>query len=229
MLSIRATNLEKFNTCPYKFKFDPPRVGNEEFFLFGTAFHKVMELSIRWLRDTEWMAMVLNKRPVKKKNILFNGSQVILDELSKLWYEPIIEELAVDYNYKDKVYLQWTFDFLFKDPEWNYIICDWKTAGSKRPEDKAQTMLQYKIYSALLYHSHWYKLKRFEYFVIVKTAKPYLQRQIIEVPEDCFTSDVDTIIENFIYASDNDVRAPTPNDTCWYCKLRSKCIHYVKF
>lgn len=228
MYSIRATSLEKFNTCPYKFMFDPPRVGNEEFFLFGTAFHKIMELSIRGLRDSEWVWMILNRRPIKKRDILWNWSQVCLDELTRLEYKPVIEELSVDYTYKDKLYLQWTFDFLFQDPNWDYVVCDWKTAGSKRPADKIDTILQYKIYSALLFHAHGYKVKRFEYFIIVKTSKPYLQKVIVDVPDDCFVSDVDEIIENFISASENNNRWPTPSDACWYCKLKSKCINYVQ-
>ncbi len=229
MLSIRATSLEKFNSCPYKYMFDPPRVGNEEFFLFGTAFHKIMELSIRWLRESEWVGMILNKRPIKKRNILWDGSLICLDKLNELGYEPVIEELWVDYTYKDKVYLQWTFDFLFVDWEWNYRMCDWKTAGSKRPEDKIDSLLQYKIYSALLYHSHWYRVKTFEYFVVIKTSKPYLQRIVVDIPDDVFTSDVDNIIEDFISASENNKRQPKRSDVCYYCKLRSKCKDYVEF
>jgi hypothetical protein len=46
-VSVRATNLEKFLTCPYRYKYEPEPVPDKMAFTFGTALHKLVEIHVQ--------------------------------------------------------------------------------------------------------------------------------------------------------------------------------------
>jgi len=229
MLNIRATSLEKFTSCAYSYKFADPLVGNEPFLGFGTDFHKIIELSVRWNRDWEWVWIILQSYWIKERDMLWKWSQVILDKLEELEYEPVIEEKDMRFTYNKEVFLSGTFDFLFKDKNWDYVICDWKTSASKYAQWMIDELGQWKIYAALLKKTYWISIKRFEYFVIVKTSNPKLQIVSFDIPEDCYEEELEGMLDSFIEATENNIWEPRKNYKCFFCKLKNKCRNYVAF
>ncbi|MBO7693120.1 MAG: hypothetical protein J6T10_10865 [Methanobrevibacter sp.] len=47
MVSVRATNLETFLTCPHKYKYEPTPSPDKMAFIFGTALHKLVEMHVQ--------------------------------------------------------------------------------------------------------------------------------------------------------------------------------------
>ena len=47
MISVRATNLEKFLTCPFRYKYEPEPEPDKMAFIFGTALHKLVEIHVQ--------------------------------------------------------------------------------------------------------------------------------------------------------------------------------------
>jgi len=229
IISTRATQLEKFTSCPYSYKFAEPLVGNETFLNFGTDFHKILELSLHWKRDGDWIGLLLQSYGIKERDLLMKGTQVILDELSRREYTPIIDECNLRYTHKDKVFISWTFDYLFRDKDWKAVLCDWKTSASKYTKDFIKELWQYKIYSALLYKQYWIKVDRFEYFVVIKKSKPELQVVPFDIPETCYEMTLEAMLDTFVKAHEDNVWEPKKNYKCFFCKLWNECWDYVSF
>ena len=226
-IDIRATQLETYRTCPYKFKFEPKSDPKSEHFLFGSLLHKYIELTVMWQLNDDIRDILLSRLPVKQRYMIIKMANIFVEHLENKWYTFIAAELTNNNYYEDiDIYLEWTLDLLFRDNEWSLVVVDIKTAKSKRNEEHIEWVRQKLIYPVLCKKNLWIDISRFEYWIMTKTSNPDLQEVIFDVPENA-EEQVDNKLVELRQAETQGLR-PTnyPNFSCRYCPLRSSCKGY---
>lgn len=229
MIQIRATNLEKFLTCPYRYKYEPEPQPDKMAFLFGTALHKLVEIHVQWNENQDAVNIILERFWVKERKMLKALTECFMEHLKERNLEYILSEYSYTHRFDDIVdinwdspILEWTFDLLFKDGD-KYIIVDIKTATKHRDEEHIASVNQKRIYPALAELESWIKIDRFEYRVMNKTLSPKLQEVVFEVPEDN-TELVKMYMQTLVNAEDNlDFPAAYTNYSCFFCALKKEC------
>lgn len=229
MIQIRTTELEKFINCPFKFKFDPPRDGSGLYFAFGTTLWKLVVMNIICPDNIEGKDLLLRRRWVKFREQLITMSNIVLQKIKDEELTYVLDERSEDKLFEDiNIMLGWTFDLLFKDKEWNYIMIDLKTAAQPWDDAHIEWVRQCRIYPYLHFVNNQRKIKRFEYRILSKTSIPKLQVAGFDIPDDQFVDYVDEEIHNYAKAIETDVWMPKyKNYQCHRCKLYDKCSKYV--
>jgi len=230
MISIRATNLEKFLTCPYRYKYEPDASPDKMAFIFGTALHKLVEMHVQWIQNQDAVDIILNKFWVKERKMLKALTECFMKHLEERQLTYVLSEYSFTHKFEDIVdenwespILEWTFDLMFKDNEWQFIIVDIKTASKHRDEEHIASVNQKRIYPALAKLESWVKVSKFEYRVMNKTLSPKLQEVVYEVPEDN-TETVEDYMRTLVNAEDNlDFPAAYTNYSCFFCAIRQQC------
>lgn len=230
MKQIRATELEKFMTCHYKYKFDAPRDGSWIFFDFWTALHKYIETRLKTPDNKEALDLILKPWAVKYREQIMLMSNVFLEEFEKRWLTLVIDELKLNNTFTEhEIYLEGTPDLLCRNPQWEYLILDIKTASAERPDDQQKGVKQCKIYPALFKMWHDINVKYFEYWVMKKISIPTLKIYTYETTEDVHVNELGERVQEFRKCMDEEIRMPSyPNYQCKWCKLRSACFEYKK-
>lgn len=226
-ITIRATKLETYRNCPYRYKNEPAPDEEAVHFKFGSALHKYIELRLVNQINEETEFMIFNERWVKQRLMIQRMSQLFIENLEKKWYVLVCSERTNKYFFEDiNIELQWTFDHLFKNKEWEYILVDAKTAQSKRTQEHIEGVRQNVIYPALIKLKYWIDVKFFEYWIMTKTITPQFQEVCFEVtwnPEE----EVANKLKELRQSEELNFFKPNyPNYSCWYCKLKDQCRGY---
>lgn len=229
-VSVRATNLEKFLTCPYRYKYEPEPVPDKMAFTFGTALHKLVEIHVQWNENQDAVNIILNKFWVKERKMLKALTDCFMEHLKERNLEYVLSEYSYTHRFSDIVdsqwdnpILEWTFDLLFKDSEWRYIIVDIKTASKHRDEEHINSVNQKRIYPALAKLESDIDIYKFEYRVMNKSLSPKLQEVVFEVPE-WNTETVEEYMKILVNAEDTlDFPAAYTNYSCFFCALKQQC------
>lgn len=226
-INIRATKLEAFRTCPYRYKFEPPLDDTAESLRFGSALHKYVELTLSWLLNDTTQWMILNEWWVKQRLMIIKMSSLIEEKVKEKWYILICSERTNKIFFEDiNIGLEWTFDHLFINQQWEYILMDVKTSASKRTQEHKDGVKQNVIYPSMLKAKHNIDVKYFEYRVCTKTSNPNLEDICFEVTGDTI-DEVHNKCMDLRLAIETNTFAPNfPNHSCWYCKLRESCKQY---
>ncbi len=229
-LSTRATMLEKYRTCKYRYKFEPTPNPMDEKFIFGSHMHKYCESQVNWVLNDELQWLILWRRPVKQRQMILNMADLVANQLQERWLAIVTSELTMQAYIEDAdLVLEWTMDLLCKDKDWEYIIVDFKTAASARTEEHFEWVKQKIIYPALFEICYNKKIKAFEYWVMTKTSNPKLSVLTYTV-EDNVIEQVNDISKELRNSTELGQRAPSyPNHSCFYCKLRNECKQYTVF
>ena len=230
MISVRATNLEKFLTCPFRYKYEPEPEPDKMAFIFGTALHKLVEIHVQWNENQDAVNIILNKFWVKERKMLKALTECFMEHLKERNLEYVLSEYSYTHKFDDIVdsqwdspILEWTFDLLFKDVDWKYIIVDIKTASKHRDEEHINSVNQKRIYPALAKLESGIDIDRFEYRVMNKTLTPKLQEVVFKVPEGN-TETVKDFMQILVNAEDNlDFPAAYTNYSCFFCALKQQC------
>ena len=230
MISIRATNLETFITCPYKYKYEPTPSPDKMAFIFGTALHKLVEMHVQWLQNQDAVDIILNKFWVKERKMLKALTECFIQHLEERQLTYVLSEYSYTHKFEDIKDSNWespilegTFDLLFKDQEWQYIIVDIKTASKHWDDEHINAVNQKRIYPALSKLEWWINVSKFEYRVMNKTLSPKLQEVVFEVPADNVNTVTD-YMQALVTAEDNlDFPANYTNYSCFFCALRKSC------
>ena len=225
-LQIRATQLETFRICPFRYKFEE-RVADAEHFRFGSALHKYIELLLNWTLNDTTQSMILNDRWVKERLMIIKMWNLFDSKVKEKWYELVCSEWTTKTFFEDlNTVLEGTFDHLFKNKEWQYVLVDAKTASSKRTQEHKDGVKQYIIYPSLLKKRYWLDISVFEYWVMTKTSNPQLEDINFTVPVTS-VEDVEEKVKDLVHTTETGVRTPNfPNHTCFFCKLRDRCRTY---
>ena len=229
-ISIRATNLEKFLTCPYRYKYEPEPAPDKMAFIFGTALHKLVEMHVQWIENQDAVDIILNRFGVKERKMLKALTECFIKHLEERELEYVLSEYSYTHKFEDikdenwdSPILEWTFDLLFKDKEWQYIFVDIKTASKHWDDEHINSVNQKRIYPALALLESWIKVSKFEYRVMNKTLSPKLQEVVFEVPDDN-TETVTDYMRLLVNAEDNlDFPAAYTNYSCFFCAIRQQC------
>lgn len=229
-VSVRATNLEKFLTCPYRYKYEPEPVPDKMAFTFGTALHKLVEIHVQWNENQDAVNIILNKFWVKERKMLKALTDCFMEHLKERNLEYVLSEYSYTHRFSDIVdsqwdnpILEWTFDLLFKDSKWRYIIVDIKTASKHRDEEHINSVNQKRIYPALAKLESDIDIYKFEYRVMNKSLSPKLQEVVFEVPE-WNTETVEEYMKILVNAEDTlDFPAAYTNYSCFFCALKQQC------
>ena len=229
-LYVRATNLEKFLTCPRRYKYEPEPEPDKMAFIFGTALHKLVEIHVQWNENQDAVNIILNKFWVKERKMLKALTECFMEHLKERNLEYVLSEYSYTHKFDDIVdsqwdspILEWTFDLLFKDADWKYIIVDIKTASKHRDEEHINSVNQKRIYPALAKLESGIDIDRFEYRVMNKTLTPKLQEVVFKVPEGN-TETVRDFMQILVNAEDNlDFPAAYTNYSCFFCALKQQC------
>ncbi len=226
-IKIRATKLETFITCPYKYKYEPEPDDDAEPFRLGSALHKYIELILhnQLNETTEWM--VLQERGVKQRLMFRKMADMVVDKVKEKEYTLVCSERTNKVMFDDiNIELQWTFDHLFQNKDWEYILMDIKTAKSKRDQEHKDWVRQNVIYPALLELKYWIKISAFEYRVMTKTSNPSFE-------DICFSInwspswEVIEALQNLRDSTEKNLFPPKFwNYMCRYCKCRDVCKSY---
>lgn len=228
-INIRATKLEAYRTCPYRYKFEPPLDDTAESLRFGSALHKYVELRLSWMLNatTEWM--ILNEWGVKQRLMILKMANLIEDKVKEKWYILVCSERTNKLFFEDvNIGLEWTFDHLFINQAWDYILMDVKTTKAKRTQDHKDGVRQNVIYPALLQWKYGILVKYFEYWACTKTSNPILEDICFEITGEPMTEVHDKLVE-LRKSTEAQTFAPNyPNFSCWYCKLYDSCKQYKK-
>ena len=226
MLSVRATNLETFLTCPFKYKYAPDPEPNKKAFLFWRALHSLVEMSVQWVYNKTAEELILYPFEDKDRRILLAQTIKFMEHLEERKLKYIASEYSFTHTFEDIIgepILEGTFDLLFQDEEWKYLIVDIKTASKLREDDHIESVNQKKIYPALMELEWWIKVDRFEYWIMNKILHPKLQEVVYKVPENN-TDDVRWFMQDFVDADENlDYPKKYPNFTCFFCPFNSDC------
>ena len=229
-VSVRATNLEKFLTCPYRYKYEPEPVPDKMAFTFGTALHKLVEIHVQWNENQDAVNIILNRFWVKERKMLKALTDCFMEHLKERNLEYVLSEYSYTHRFSDIIdsqwdnpILEWTFDLLFKDSEWRYIIVDIKTASKHRDEEHINSVNQKRIYPALAKLESDIDIYKFEYRVMNKSLSPKLQEVVFEVPE-WNTETVEEYMKILVNAEDTlDFPAAYTNYSCFFCALKQQC------
>jgi len=231
MIWIRTTTLEKFITCPYRYKHEPPPPSNLHAFKFGTALHKLVEINVQGLATTEAVDIIMHPFAVKDRKMLSTMCNSFMEEVNARWLIYIVSEYSFNHTFEnlidedwDPMVLEWTFDILFKTPEWKYIIVDAKTAKSAWNEEHIDAVNQRRIYPALFKLCSDFNVDSFEYRVMKKTLTPNLQKVVFNIEEN--NEEIVEWFMNDLLVAEKEQSFPTnyPNYSCWFCKLRGSCL-----
>lgn len=227
---MRATNLETFLTCPYKYKYEPTPSPDKMAFLFWTALHKLVEMHVQWLENQDAVDIILNRFGVKERKMLKALTECFIQHLEERNLTYVLSEYSFTHTFEDITdwewehpILEWTFDLLFKDQDWQYIIVDIKTASKHWDDEHINAVNQKRIYPALAKLESWIKVSKFEYWVMNKTLSPKLQEVVFDVPEDNVET-VTNFMQALTDAEDNlDFPQNYTNYSCFFCQLRKQC------
>lgn len=159
---MRATKLESFRTCPFRYHNEPKLDGDAEHFRFGSALHKYIELLLVNLINGTTEQMILSERWVKQRLMIIKMWNMFKELVDKKWYKLVVSEWTNKQYFEDiNVSLEWTFDHLFTNPEWEYVLVDAKTAASKRTEEHKLWARQNVIYPALMKYKYGIDIRFF--------------------------------------------------------------------
>lgn len=226
-IHTRATQLEKFRICKYRYFFEPPLDPSNQNFVFGSHVHKYCEELLSWNLNDEIQTLLLQKRPVKQRAMIINMSDLIANYVQEKELTLITTELSMQvYDDESDVLIEWTMDLLLKDKDWKYIIADIKTAASVRTQEHFQWAKQKIIYPTLFKQLYHQEISAFEYRVVTKTSNPKLSVFRYEVEDDT-TEQVLAISKELRNSTESQQWEPTPyNHSCFYCKLKEQCRWY---
>lgn len=199
-------------------------------FIFGTALHKLVEMHVQWIENQDAVDIVLNRFGVKERKMLKALTECFIQHLEERQLTYVLSEYSYTHKFEDITdeqwehpILEWTFDLLFKDNEWQYIIVDIKTASKHWDEEHINSVNQKRIYPALAKLESWIKVSKFEYWVMNKTLSPKLQEVVFDVPEDNVETVTD-FMKALVKAEDDlDFPANYTNYSCFFCALRKSC------
>ena len=230
MINIRATQLESFINCPFRYRYEPDSDPDSMAFKFWTTLHKIIEMYVEWVENQDAVDILLNPRWVKERKMLKAMVEVFMKHIEERELTFVLSEYSLvkrfedikDEKWNDSI-LQWTFDLLFKDKDWKYIIVDIKTASSAWNQEHIDWVQQKRIYPALLKRCNWLDISKFEYWIMTKTLTPKLQEVVYEVDE-WDTTCVEWFMKDLIQANDTLIFSPNyPNYTCFFCKVKEEC------
>ena len=187
-------------------------------------------MHVQWLQNQDAVDIILNRFGVKERKMLKALTECFIQHLEERELTYVLSEYSYTHTFEDITdeqwehpILEWTFDLLFKDKEWQFIIVDIKTASKHWDDEHINSVNQKRIYPALAKLESWIKISKFEYWVMNKTLSPKLQEVVFEVPED----NVDTVtnyMKALVDAEDNlDFPANYTNYSCFFCALRPTC------
>ena len=227
-IEIRATQLEKYITCPFKYKNDLPIDGDAEHFRFWTALHKYIELRLVNLINETTEQMIFKDRWVKQRLMMIKMANLFEAKVQEKGYTLICSEWTNEHFFEDlNIKLSWTFDHLFINKEWEYILVDAKTASSKRSKEMRTSVRQNVIYPALVKLKYWLDIKYFEYWVMTKKSNPSLEDICFEITGDP-VEDIYTFVKELRESNTQNFFPPKyPNYSCWFCKLYDQCKNFT--
>lgn len=230
MQSIRATQLEKFLNCAFRFRYEPEADPNSEAFKFGSALHKLVEMYVQWTENQTAVDMILNPRWVKERKMLKAMTEKFMQHIEERKLTYILSEYSMlkQFNKDEETdtTLEGTFDLLFQDEDGKYIVIDIKTASSNWTQEHIDGVYQKYIYPALIEWNTWLHIDKFEYRILKKTLTPSIQEVVYDVEPD-----VKDKVTNYIWEYNEALQslqfAPKrPNYACFFCKVKVECTHF---
>lgn len=228
-ISIRSTSLETFSKCPYLYKFRPP-FDWAWFLKFGTMVHKYIEMQLSNTLNEDAITLLFTDVPVSERDMCKKMADKICDYVKEQGWTLVITEIESIYTY-DGVELHWTFDLLFKDKGWNFIIADIKTASNPRTEKQKEASRQKVYYPTLVGKTLRVPIKKFCYLIVTKRSEPQLTPYIYEVKDEDIEK-TESEMTKFRIATENNVWTPTEFwsiQDCMWCKLKNQCKLYTPF
>jgi hypothetical protein len=101
MVSVRATLLETFLTCPYKYKYEPTPSPDKLAFLFGTALHKLVEMHVQHLENQDAVDIILNRFGVKERKMLKALTECFIQHLEERELTYVLSEYSYTHTFED--------------------------------------------------------------------------------------------------------------------------------
>jgi len=225
-LTIRATKLETYWTCPFRYRFEPIPDEDAVHFKLWTMIHKYIELALIDQVNNTTTTLLFYGVWVKDRLMAIKMWNLFVEEVKQKGYTLVCSERTNKELFDElNITLQGTFDHLFINQEWEHVLVDAKTAKSRWTEEHIEWVKQFIIYPALL-KKYWINVVRFEYWVMTKTSNPQMQIVVKEVPEDSLEQTVE-IMSKLRDSEDRWIWEPNfPNHSCHYCMLREQCRAY---
>lgn len=254
-ISIRTTNLESYNTCPFKYKFEPPKSDGYKPFVFGRIVHNVCwsfllsrcSIEEEWLK--QWLLDLIQKQypdgfvtkeateKTPENVVTIKRIETYINILHERYANErfVLSEFPMDLEIhlgKYKLIITWTLDLLTD----NYCVVDLKTSAAEWKEESIRNKLQKIIYLYIIYKLTGREDIWFDYAVLrtdLKLEKNVkLQTVRTTLDKDAFEFILSNIAESFVYSHEHNVRPTKQCDSCWYCwlwpKWNKKCPLFDK-
>ena len=221
MPNLHTTSLWSFLSCPYKYKFDTSE-RNYSALDFWTKAHLIMEMTLLWLN--KWVDIIMSTCSIADREKINMMVNILKQQIQDKWRELVMWEYKLNYS-DDKTRLEWTFDQLFIDKDWQYHMVDLKTAAWEWSDDQRDQQIQCYVYPTMLFNTTSIKCVDFEYWVFTKHSVPrfycYKFEDVVQ-PEK-----LDYWLEQYKNATNKDIWLPNYQSyMCKRCKLWSKCGKY---
>jgi len=223
-IHIRATSLEKFWNCKYRYKNETQPDPMKEAFIFGSTLHNYAESYILWNLNQDLIDILMSPRPIKQRQMIQLMWWLVAEQVSARELSLVTTELKMLHYFEEQdVIVEWTMDCLLKDKDWTYIIMDIKTAKSNRTDEHFNWVKQKIIYPAMMKLCFWVEIKAFEYRVLNKTLSPKLSVFRYELNG----SEVDQLKAAIIALRNSEELGEREtnyeNYSCGYCPFRTAC------
>lgn len=238
-VSIRATQIETFSMCPYMYKFQPPKMDNEEALVFWTTVDAILWAFI--VGKDNWYALsdiLLQQNPDAAAHAVYYQNMHKYQEYLKD-KTPICTHIKMTYEiemWDYLVVLSWEMDVLFKNNEWKFIIADWKTSKVERDQEQFNSKIQKYLYPFLFSQYVWREnIESFDYLDFTKHAIPKPKKDWSPStrewprlairsykPEQKYIEDyMFNLFDYYCRSLDDNLFIPKQDNCCFYCKLRS--------
>jgi hypothetical protein len=100
-IQIRATQLEKFRTCKYRYNFEPPLNPLDERFIFGSNVHKYCEEQVSGNLNDDIQSLLLGRRPVKQRQMILNMADAVANLMQERQLALVTTELSMETYIED--------------------------------------------------------------------------------------------------------------------------------
>lgn len=247
-IEMRTTNLENYNMCPFKYKFEPKKADDYQPFVFGKKVHTICQayLLSRKKGDDEFNATLRDKlvdlmykqypEGIMVKEATEKTPALIQPAERFRTYINILEQHYADDEFmiaefslgldihmgKYLIKISWSLDLVTTE----YSTVDLKTAGKAWSDESVRDKLQKIIYLYGLFKLIGKEDIWFEYAVLrsdlklEKNVKLQTIRTKLDIPAmEYILTDLAT---RFTYSIKNNVWPTSQWDHCWFCNLWPK-------
>lgn len=231
VIETRASSLEKFLSCPFKFKYAQDKYSSSEPLVFGNIVNSVIQ-SYLYDRDRWHEALDIHCQSHPDYcGVLWHYMGLIEEHYER--YSPITNEMQMILEiemWKYLVLLQCTMDLVCKNKETGkYVLADLKTSKAEwKPQTLINKVQRYIYTFAFSQIVGIENIESFDYVIFTKHVKPRLQilSYVPDIQE--LSQKMKMYLQAYVKSVESDIYEPLKmvegniNSHCYFCPLKDK-------